>query len=283
MAATVDHVSGGRFVLGLGAGNRELEATAHGLEPGRSVGERLDWLDESLGVIRGLLDGGTVDYVSDRYRFDGAHHAPQPMQARVPFVVGSAGEKKGLRIVARHADIWQMWLAMDDVALFQHKRTVLQTHCRTIGRDPATIEPMIGGKLVIRATPEAARSAFEEQVRVHGWTDPIQTETAWTGTSREVARRCSHSAPPAPRASARRSRRRSTSRPWSGWRARSAPSSTRGSPGGEPRTRWSRPTSGCPRHGAGHGSSPPVAGPIVWWLAVAATWTPPPRWSCRRP
>ena len=187
MAATVDHVSGGRFLLGLGAGNRALEVTAHGMEAGRSVGERLDWLDESLRVVRGLLDGRTVDHQSAHYRFEGAHHAPQPVQARVPFVVGSAGEKKGLRIVARHADIWQMWLAMDDVALFQHKRTVMHEHCRAIGRDPATIEHMIGGKLVIRATAEAARAAFDDQVRVHGWTDPMQTQTAWTGTSHDIA------------------------------------------------------------------------------------------------
>jgi len=188
MAATVDHISGGRLVLGLGAGNRELEVSAHGMDPGRGVGERLDWLDEALEVIRGLLDGRTVTHASARYRFEEARHAPQPVQARMPFVVGSAGEQKGLRIVARHADIWQMWLAMDDLALFEHKRAVLHEHCRTIGRDPSTIEHTVGGKLVIRATAAEARHAFDEQVRVHGWTDPIQTESAWTGTSEDIAR-----------------------------------------------------------------------------------------------
>ena len=187
MAATVDHISAGRLVLGLGAGNRELEVSAHGMDPGRSVGQRLDWLDEALDVVRGLLDGRTVTHQSARYQFDGVRHAPGPVQAHVPFLVGSAGEQKGLRIVARHADLWQMWLAMDDVALFEHKRAVLHEHCRAIGRDPAAIEHTIGGKLVIRASAAAARDAFDEQVRVHGWTDPIQTETAWTGTSQEVA------------------------------------------------------------------------------------------------
>lgn len=188
MAATVDHISAGRLVLGLGAGNRELEVSAHGMDPGRSVGERLGWLDEALDVVRGLLDGRTVTHRSARYQFDSVRHAPGPVQAHVPFMVGSAGERKGLRIVARHADLWQMWLAMDDVALFEHKRTVLNEHCRTIGRDPATIEHTIGGKLVIRATAAEARRAFDEQVRVHGWTDPIQTDTAWTGTSEDIAR-----------------------------------------------------------------------------------------------
>jgi alkanesulfonate monooxygenase SsuD/methylene tetrahydromethanopterin reductase-like flavin-dependent oxidoreductase (luciferase family) len=188
MAATVDHISAGRLVLGLGAGNRELEVSAHGLDPGRGVGERLGWLDEALDVVRGLLDGRTVTHRSARYQFDDVRHAPRPVQAHVPFMVGSAGERKGLRIVARHADLWQMWLAMDDLALFEHKRIVLHEHCRTIGRDPATIEHTIGGKLVIRASAAEARRAFDEQVRVHGWTDPIQTETAWTGTSEDIAR-----------------------------------------------------------------------------------------------
>jgi alkanesulfonate monooxygenase SsuD/methylene tetrahydromethanopterin reductase-like flavin-dependent oxidoreductase (luciferase family) len=158
------------------------------MDPGRSVGERLDWLDEALDVVRGLLDGQTVTHQSARYRFDDARHAPRPVQARVPFVVGSSGERKGLRIVARHADIWQMWLAMDDLALFEHKRAVLHEHCRAVGREPAAIEHTIGGKLVIRATADDARHAFDEQIRFHGWTDPIQTQTAWTGTSRDVAR-----------------------------------------------------------------------------------------------
>lgn len=187
MAATVDHIAGGRVVVGLGAGNRELEVTAHGMDPGRSVGERLDWLDEALTVIRALLDGETVEHESARYRFHGARHAPRPIQARVPFVIGSAGEQKGLRIVARHADLWQMWLAMADLELFRHKRAVLHEHCRAIGRDPATIEHTVGGKLVIRRTAAEARSAFDEQMRVHGWPESIRTEMAWIGTSEQVA------------------------------------------------------------------------------------------------
>ncbi len=187
MAATVDHISAGRLVVGLGAGNRELEVAAHGMDPGRSVGERLDWLDEALAIVRGLLDGVTVQHESDRYRFNGVRHAPPPVQRRVPFVVGSAGEKKGLRIVARHADIWQMWLAMDDLDLFRRKRAVLHDHCLAVGRDPTTLEHTIGGKLVIRRTAAEARLVFDEQMRVHGWPESIRTEMAWTGTSADVA------------------------------------------------------------------------------------------------
>ncbi len=188
MAATVDHISGGRLVFGLGAGNRELEVTAHGMDPGRSVGERLDWLDEALTIVRALLDGETVHHGSARYQFSGARHAPLPIAAHVPFVVGSSGEKKGLRIVARHADIWQMWLTMDDVERFRHKRGILHEHCAAIGRDPATIEHTVGGKLVIRRDGDEARRAFDAQMRVHGWPEAVRKEMAWTGTSEEIAR-----------------------------------------------------------------------------------------------
>ena len=187
MAATVDHVSGGRLILGLGAGNREVEAAAHGIDPGRSIGERLDWLDEALTIVRGLLDGDVVGHESGRYQFVGVRHAPLPVQARIPFVVGSSGERKGLRIVARHADIWQMWLAMDDLELFRHKRAVLAEHCRALGRDLATIECTIGGKLVIRRDAAEARRVFEEQMRVHGWPESIRREMAWIGTAEQVA------------------------------------------------------------------------------------------------
>ncbi len=188
MAATVDHISGGRTVFGLGAGNRELEVTSHGMDPGRSVGDRLDWLDEALTVVRALLDGETVDHDSARYRFSGVRHAPPPIAARVPFVVGSSGEKKGLRIVARHADIWQMWLTMDDVELFRHKRRVLHEHCLALGRDPSAIEHMISGKLVIRRDAAEAHRAFEAQMRVHGWPEAVRNEMAWIGTADEIVR-----------------------------------------------------------------------------------------------
>jgi len=188
MAATIDHVSQGRFVLGLGAGNREDEAIAHGIDPGRGVGQRLDWLDESLAIVRGLLDGATVSHDSERYRFDAVRHAPRPVQAHVPVVVGASGERKGLRIVARHADIWQIWLGPDEVEVFRAKDLVLADHCRAIGRDPGTIQRVVGGKLVIRADADEARRVFDDEVRVHGWSGAMLS-TTWTGTARDIAER----------------------------------------------------------------------------------------------
>ena len=186
MAATVDHVSGGRLILGLGAGNREAETRAHGLDPGRSIGERLDWLDEALTVIRGLLEGDKVTHASERYRFDAVAHAPRPVQARVPVVIGAAGEQRGLRLVARHADIWHQWLGPDQVDVYRHKRGVLERHLDEAGRPRDAVEQHVGGRVVIRATASEARHAFEAQVRLHGW-GPEMTSFAFVGTANQVA------------------------------------------------------------------------------------------------
>ena len=185
MAATVDHISAGRFVLGMGAGNREDETEAHGLDSGRSVGQRLDWLDESLTIVRGILDGQAVSHESARYRMKEAAQAPQPIQPHLPIAIGASGEKKGLRIVARHADIWHQWLGPDKVELFKHKSAVLDQHLREAGRAPASVERHIGGRLVLRETEAEAQRYFETQARLHGWTD-YMTSFIWAGTPEQV-------------------------------------------------------------------------------------------------
>jgi alkanesulfonate monooxygenase SsuD/methylene tetrahydromethanopterin reductase-like flavin-dependent oxidoreductase (luciferase family) len=187
MAASIDHISGGRFILGLGAGNRELESEAHGIDAGASVGERLDWLDESLSIIGGLLAGREVTHHSDKYHFQGVRHAPLPLRSHVPVLVGTLGEKKGLRIAAQHADIWQCWLGAGDAEVFRRKSEILSEHCTTVDRDPSSIERTVGGKLVLRATEGKARRDFEEQRRMHGWHDPSWSAMAWLGTSEQVA------------------------------------------------------------------------------------------------
>lgn len=115
MASTIDHISGGRSILGLGAGNVELEALAHGL-PWAPVGTRLEWFDESLTLIRRVLAGELVTHDGLTYHFDGVRHAPLPLQQPLPVIIGADGEKKGLRLAAKHADIWQMFIGIDDVA-----------------------------------------------------------------------------------------------------------------------------------------------------------------------
>ena len=133
MAATIDHASGGRSILGLGAGNVEFENVAHGIDPGRTMGQRMDWFEEAIAIVINLLAGREVTHQSDKYQFEAVRHAPGAFGARIPVVIGAEGEKRGLRLAARHADIWQWFAGTDQVDLFRHKDTVLREHCLTRG------------------------------------------------------------------------------------------------------------------------------------------------------
>jgi alkanesulfonate monooxygenase SsuD/methylene tetrahydromethanopterin reductase-like flavin-dependent oxidoreductase (luciferase family) len=186
MAATIDHASGGRSILGLGAGNVEFENRAHGIDPGETLGQRMDWFEEALAIVRDLLAGREVTHASDKYQFDHARHAPLPLQSPLPVVIGAAGEKRGLRLVARHADIWQWFAGTDQVDLFRHKDGVLREHCETEGRDESTIERMIGCKFLLRSSSEEAVRVADELIAVHKWPDSVR-EVLWAGTPEQVA------------------------------------------------------------------------------------------------
>jgi alkanesulfonate monooxygenase SsuD/methylene tetrahydromethanopterin reductase-like flavin-dependent oxidoreductase (luciferase family) len=188
MAATVDHISGGRLVLGLGAAWYDDELRRHGLPTGSGIGERLAWLDESLDIIRGLLDGATVSHDGPAYRFEEVRHAPLPIQRHVPVLIGGEGERRTMTIVARHADLWQMWASPDSTERFEARRAVLVERCHELDRDPATIECLIGAKVVLRDDPADAERFFESLMRRHGWPEEVR-DHAWLGPSDQLAER----------------------------------------------------------------------------------------------
>ena len=185
MAATLDHISNGRAIVGLGAGWFELEHAAHGIEFGSGFGERLTWLDESVGIIRGLLDGETVNHQSDKYHFVDARHAPRPVQARLPIMVGGNGLKKTLRTVAKYADLWNTMGAVDDVALRDH---VLREHCTVVGRDQSDIERTLEFKPIIRDDPAEAERVWAAALERAG-THPDAIRNAWLGSPQQIAER----------------------------------------------------------------------------------------------
>ena len=153
-AATLDHISDGRAILGIGGAWMELEHTAHGIDFGTGFGQRLDWLDESVGAMRRLLDGESVtSEPGGHYAFEDLRHNPPPVQERLPIMIGGSGEKKTLRTVARYAD---MWNAMGPIDVMTHKIEVLQGHCDAVGRDIAEIEFTLGVKVTIRDTEAEA-------------------------------------------------------------------------------------------------------------------------------
>jgi F420-dependent oxidoreductase-like protein len=137
MATTVDHLSGGRLEFGIGAGWAEVEHRMLGLDfPG--VGERLRRLEEACVVIKKLWTEEKADFEGRHYRLSGAIANPKPVQRpHPPIWIGGGGERKTLRIVAQHADVWNMGGGTIDDA--RHKCEVLQRHCDDVGRDFAEI------------------------------------------------------------------------------------------------------------------------------------------------
>jgi F420-dependent oxidoreductase-like protein len=134
MAATLDHVSGGRAVLGIGAGWQENEHRAYGIEFSDVPG-RLRRLDEACRVIRALLANARSDFDGAHYQLADAPLEPKPV-GPLPLLVGGGGEKVTMRIAAEHADEWNVW---GSVETLRHKCGVLDAHCDRLGRDPATI------------------------------------------------------------------------------------------------------------------------------------------------
>ncbi len=184
---TLDHISDGRAIAGIGGAWFETEHTEYGIDFGSGFGERLTWLDEAVGAMREMLDGGKVTSpVGGRYDFSDVRMIPPPLQERVPIMIGGSGEKKTLRTVAKYAD---MWNAMGSVEKLRHKDEVLRTHCEAVGRDSAQIERTVGCKPIIRDSESEARRVWEAQME-HNRTPMANVEnddTFWAGTPERVA------------------------------------------------------------------------------------------------
>jgi len=153
--ATIDQLSQGRADLGLGAGWHQAEYAAYGI-PFPPAGVRLRQLDEAIQCVRLLLTQETADFEGEFFRLVDARCEPKPVQARLPLWIGGAGERVTLRIVAQHADGWNIPFVPPDV--FRHKVAVLEQHCADVGRDPATIAKSVN--LTIVADEDQLRERF---------------------------------------------------------------------------------------------------------------------------
>ncbi|MBP1704413.1 MAG: Coenzyme F420-dependent N10-methylene tetrahydromethanopterin reductase-like protein [Chloroflexi bacterium] len=185
MATTLDHVSNGRAILGIGAAWFAEEHEAFGLEFGSGFPERLRWLAEALPVMRGMLDGTEPTAAGPRYRSKATRNLPPPIQRRLPILVGGGGEKVTLRLVAQYADMNNVG---DGPASVRRKEAILLEHCAAVGRDPAEIERTTGiGAVFIRDDRAEAERLFREAFRRNRiarlWSDqPV-------GTPEDVAAR----------------------------------------------------------------------------------------------
>jgi alkanesulfonate monooxygenase SsuD/methylene tetrahydromethanopterin reductase-like flavin-dependent oxidoreductase (luciferase family) len=180
---TLDHLSGGRAVLGIGGAWFEREHEAFGIDFGSGFGERLDRLDESVSLLRRLLDGERIaDHQGAAYAMHDALAEPRPVQRRLPIMIGGSGPKKTLRTLARYGDQWNTSAATIDE--LKAKDDVLRERCAEIGRDPASIEKTITVDLVIRDTRAAALEAYRTITAGSGQ----ETDEAWATHVGEPAR-----------------------------------------------------------------------------------------------
>ena len=135
MAANLQLMTSGRFILGIGAGWKEDEYLAYGY-PYPSAGERIDQLEEAVQIIRAIWSQSPATFHGEHYHIENAECQPQP-DPPIPLLIAGGGEKKTLRVVAKYADWWNHNFC--DAEEFAHKQQVLANHCREIGRDPAEI------------------------------------------------------------------------------------------------------------------------------------------------
>jgi F420-dependent oxidoreductase-like protein len=159
IAATIDHVSGGRLELGIGAAWFELEHDQYGI-PFPRIGERMDMLDEACHVMRGLWTQETTTFEGRHYQLKDARMEPKPVQERLPLVIGGSGERRTLRIVAEHADIWHTGAGDEDA--YRHKLDVLADHCADVGRDPADIRRSVTFRAILDESEEKAQQRATE-------------------------------------------------------------------------------------------------------------------------
>ncbi len=178
LATTLDHISNGRAILGIGGAWFEEEHEAFGLEFGSGFPERLRWLGEALPVMRGMLDGTEPSAKGDHYHAKGVRNLPAPVQAHLPICIGGGGEQVTLKLVAKYADMNNVGGGIENV---RRKEEILLRHCETVGRDPSEIERTTGiGTVFIRDDRREAErlfhAAFDRNRVAKHWVDqPVGT------------------------------------------------------------------------------------------------------------
>ncbi len=136
MAATIDHVSGGRLEVGMGAAWWELEHQQYGI-PFPRAGVRMDMLREACLILRSMWTERRTTFDGEHWHLRDALCEPKPVQSQLPLWIGGTGERRTLRIVAEVADGWNTFLTSEEE--YRHLLDVLETRCKDFGRDPADI------------------------------------------------------------------------------------------------------------------------------------------------
>src|SRR6266404_2196690 len=186
MAAQVDIISGGRLLLGVGGAWQENEHEAYGI-PFYTVRERLERLDEACQVMKSLWTQRRSDFKGRYYQLSDAPLDPKPVQTPHPeLMIGGGGERVTLRIVAKHADHWNVW---GGPQVLTRKGKILDDHCAAVGRDPKTITRSVNMALLItdkKSEVDALAKTIETRMGRHA---ADARDTCLAGTPDQIRER----------------------------------------------------------------------------------------------
>ena len=184
MVTTLDVVSSGRAILGIGAGWFEDEHAAYGI-PFPPPGERLDRLEEALQICRAMFTEEHANVAGRHYQVNYALNNPRPIRpGGIPILVGGGGEKRTLRLVARYADACNLFGQPDSI---RHKLAVLARHCEEVGRDPAEITTTRLGSLAVGESREEAEAVLAAFVRDRGIDEQMAAAMFMVGGPDDIA------------------------------------------------------------------------------------------------
>jgi F420-dependent oxidoreductase-like protein len=182
ITTTLDVLSSGRAILGIGAAWFEDEHRSYGFDfP--ALPERLERLEEALQIARAMFTHEQASFAGRHYRIENAINSPQPIRGDIPILVGGSGERKLLRLVARYADASNVF---GDLERVRHLVAVLEGHCESVGRDPAEITKTRLGTLAIGRTREQAERKVD-LLRARGIPEERLQMTLTVGGPDEVA------------------------------------------------------------------------------------------------
>jgi F420-dependent oxidoreductase-like protein len=159
---TLDVISGGRAILGIGAAWNDDEHTGYGFEfPATS--ERLNRLEEAVQICKAMFSNESPSFDGRFYKIENALNNPRPIQRDgIPIMIGGGGEKRTLRLVAEHADISNFF---GDLPTVRHKLAILDRHCEDVGRDPKEITRTRLGTLIVAPSQSEAKEKLDREAR----------------------------------------------------------------------------------------------------------------------
>jgi F420-dependent oxidoreductase-like protein len=180
---TLDIVSAGRAILGIGGAWNDEEHAGYGFAfP--PIGERLDRLEEALAICRAMFTQESASFSGRHYTIEQALNFPRPIRPEgIPILVGGGGERRTLALVAKYADACNIF---GDLATVRHKLDVLDRHCEAIGRDPATITKTRLGSLAIAETAADADQNGREMARARGMDEELYAGSVIVGDPASV-------------------------------------------------------------------------------------------------